>query len=217
MLSTRGKGTTFAFYVKGRRSQPPEDADHGILQHSKSKTPRGQTREAEQQEDAQSNGGSSIKKDRLTILLVEDNIVNSKVMKQQLQKQDCEVHVANHGMEAIDMLSTSSAWENMQEEADAVDFDVILIDVEMPIMDGVTCTKRIRQLEKEKKLTHHMHIIAITANARKEQLDRVIQAGCDDVLPKPFRVKECLQKIRQNLHNSRSKRTGDSIQSFVLP
>jgi len=169
---------------------------------------RDQAHEAKQQQNAQSDSASSVK-DRLSVLLCEDNIVNSKVMKQQLQKQNCEVHVANHGMEALDFLGRSSAWQGMQEEAQATDFDVILMDVEMPIMDGVTCTRRIRQLEKEGKLNRHIHIIAITANARKEQLDTLIQAGCDDVLPKPFRVKDCLEKIRQNLEQGKSKNARD--------
>lgn len=186
-----------------------------MLQPAKWKSPRGQTREAEQQEDAHSNGGSSVR-DQLSILLCEDNIVNSRVMKQQLEKQNCEVHIANHGMEALDFLGRSSAWQGMQEEAQATDFDVILMDVEMPIMDGVTCTRRIRQLEKEGKLNRHMHIIAITANARKEQLDTLIQAGCDDVLPKPFRIKDCLEKIRQNLEQDRSKNARDELQPEVL-
>ena len=211
VLSQPGKGTTFAFYVKGRRAEPPDDPASGMLQSRTSRSPRGQTREAEEQEDAQSDEGSR-GKDRLTILLCEDNIVNSKVMKQQLQKQGCEVHVATHGMEALDLLGRSSAWNGMHGETQAMEFDVILMDIEMPIMDGITCTRRIRQLEKEKKLTGRMHIIAITANARKEQIDTALQAGCDDVLPKPFRIKECLQKIRLNLEQENSKKARDNLQ-----
>lgn len=177
--------------------------------HSRTtRSPRRPTQEAEHQEDGQSDDGNLVK-DKLTILLCEDNVVNSKVMKQQLQKQGCEVHVANHGMEALDILGKSSAWYGMDEETQAMDFDVILMDVEMPIMDGITCTRRIRQLEREKKLTHRMHIIAITGNARKEQTDILIQAGCDDVLPKPFRVKDCLQKIKFNIEQERTRRVGD--------
>lgn len=180
-----------------------------------SKTPRGRIREADQQEDAQSSDESNVN-DRLTILLCEDNIVNSRVMKQQLQKQGCEVYVANHGMEALDLLGRSSAWKGMQEQTEAVDFDIILMDVEMPIMDGITCTRRIRQLEGEGKLTRHMHVIAITANARKEQLDTVIQAGCDDVLPKPFRIKDCLRKIRQNLEQDKLRKAGEKLQAGAI-
>lgn len=203
--------------MKGLRAEAPEASASApsVQQSGLSRSPRGQTHEAEEQEEVQSSSAGSVK-DHLTILLCEDNIVNSKVMKQQLQRQNCEVLVANHGMEALDFLGRSSAWQGMREEAEAIDFDVVLMDVEMPIMDGLTCTRRIRQLEREGKLTRHTHIIAITANARKEQLDSLIQAGCDDVLPKPFRIKECLDKIRLNLEQDRLKSARDKLDPETL-
>lgn len=198
VISKRGKGTTFAFYVKGRRAEIPREPA-GMMSpqlHADSAKQEGSL--AEQQRDLDSSDENSTTHD-MVILLCEDNVVNSQVLKRQLQKANCEVHVANHGMEALDILHKTKAWEGMSEQTQALDFDVVLMDVEMPIMDGLTCTRRIRQLEAEGKIRKHTNIIAITANARQEQIDTVLRAGVDDVLPKPFRVKDCLGKIKQLL------------------
>lgn len=68
---------------------------------------------------------------------------------------------------------------------------------EMPVMDGLTCTKRIRQLEKEGSIVGHIPIIAVTANARDEQIQTAIEAGMDDVVSKPFRIPDLIPKIEE--------------------
>ncbi|KAJ9651878.1 hypothetical protein H2198_008876 [Neophaeococcomyces mojaviensis] len=193
VLSQRGKGTTFAFYVKSRRAEAPDDSALMPQPAQPHKSATDALRRT-----ASSNAEKGIQ-ERLRVLLVEDNVINAKVLTKQLEKAECEVHVANHGMEALDFLRKTKAWEGIQDEQDATDIDVCLMDVEMPIMDGLTCTRRIRQLEGEGKLRRHISIVATTANARQEQIDKVIQAGADDVLPKPFKVKECLDKMREVL------------------
>lgn len=208
--SKRGEGTTFAFYVKGRRAEAPNDPAVVISHQVSAESPKHQGLVADQQR-AMERTEDNIAEKAMFVLLCEDNVVNSKVLKKQLEKANCEVHVANHGMEALDFLHKTKAWEDMTDQTQAIDFDVVLMDVEMPIMDGLTCTRRIRQLEAEGKLRKHTNIIAITANARKEQIDTVIQAGADDVLPKPFLVKDCLEKIRQILSKDlkNAKRSSD--------
>lgn len=78
----------------------------------------------------------------------------------------------------MDRLRESTYWA---EAADGgkkpIELSVILMDQEMPVMDGLTCTRRIRELEKEGKLKAHVPIIAVTANARQEQIQTALNAG----------------------------------------
>lgn len=193
VVSELGKGSTFAFYIKGRLADPPDDPTkimspaptaHGIPRLQKSSSLQ-----------LSEHGTDDVLTDPPVVLLVEDNHVNAKVLIRQLERVKCEVYLANHGMEALDFLSKTRAWKNVSAENGAVDLDCILMDTNMPIMDGVTCTRRIRQLEEEGTLIKHVNVIAITADAKQEQLDAILQAGADDVMPKPFRVKELLEKV----------------------
>ena len=111
------------------------------------------------------------------VLLVEDNLINQKVLSKQLRNVGCTVHVANHGLEALDFLSKTTLWSCSKSSGQQMDLSVILMDLEMPIMDGVTCTRRIRDLEREDKLKGHVPIIAVTANTRMEQMDLALEAG----------------------------------------
>jgi CheY-like chemotaxis protein len=111
------------------------------------------------------------------ILLVEDNLINQRVLSKQLQNIGCIVHVANHGVEALDFMQTTTLWNHGSQGEQKYQLSIILMDLEMPIMDGLTCTKRIRELEREGKLKGHVPIIAVTANTRTEQMDLAIQAG----------------------------------------
>lgn len=97
-----------------------------------------------------------------------------KVLGKQLQKAGCIVHIANHGQEALDFLQRSNVWRgNLVGEA----IDVVLMDIEMPIMDGLTCARRMRELQGQGTLIRHVPLIAVTANARKEQMEILIAAG----------------------------------------
>jgi CheY-like chemotaxis protein len=71
------------------------------------------------------------------------------------------------------------------------------MDKEMPVMDGLQCTSRIRELEQEGKFRRHVPIIAVTANARSEQIATLLAAGMDDVVSKPFRIGELIPKIEE--------------------
>lgn len=113
----------------------------------------------------------------LRVLLVEDNLINQQVLGKQLKKAGCDVAVANHGLEALKVLDEKT-------------FDVVLMDSEMPVLDGLAATRTIRQKEMagEGLLGEAMSasgprggarlpIIAVTANVRKEQIDTAIAAG----------------------------------------
>lgn len=113
------------------------------------------------------------------ILLVEDNLINQKVAFLMLTKMGCEVVIAHNGEDAIKTL-------------DKEEFDVILMDCQMPVMDGFEATTRIRARKDDKK---SIPIIAITANAIEGDRERCIAVGMDDYISKPINQKEAIEKI----------------------
>jgi two-component system, sensor histidine kinase and response regulator len=116
------------------------------------------------------------------ILLVEDNPVNQRVAQRLLQRLAAEVTIANNGVEAL---------ERMAEGA----FDAVLMDCQMPVMDGFTATLKIREMERESGLGKRMPIIALTANVMSEDREQCIAAGMDAHLGKPIvpsQLADCL-------------------------
>ncbi|MDZ3990526.1 Signal transduction histidine-protein kinase BarA [Pseudomonas sp. Teo4] len=115
---------------------------------------------------------------RARILLVEDNPVNQLVAKGMLAKLGCQVQLATQGAEALEMLEDD-------------DFDMVLMDCNMPVMDGYEASRRIRQSGRWPELP----IVALTANAMPEERERCRAAGMNDYLAKPFRREELLALI----------------------
>lgn len=109
------------------------------------------------------------------ILLAEDNLINQKVSKHALQNLGYEVEVAENGRIAVEKFKQNS-------------YDLILMDIQMPEMDGIEATKIIRRIEQERGNAKPIKIIAITANAIKEDRDRCKEAGIDGYLSKPFNL-----------------------------
>ena len=108
------------------------------------------------------------------VLLAEDNLVNQKVAMRMLEKLQCHVEVVADG------LATIEAWRKGN-------FDLILMDCQMPGMDGYEATREIRKLEQGQR---HITIVALTANAMKGDEEKCRAAGMDDFLTKPIdRVK----------------------------
>jgi CheY-like chemotaxis protein/HPt (histidine-containing phosphotransfer) domain-containing protein len=116
------------------------------------------------------------------ILLAEDGVVNQKVAIELLSKRGHHVTLANNGQEALEALN---------EQA----FDLILMDVQMPILDGLAATAAIR--EREKSSQRHTPIIAMTAHAMAGDRERCIKAGMDAYVAKPFRPQELFQVVEQ--------------------
>ena len=104
------------------------------------------------------------------ILLVEDNLVNQKVAVLMLERLGCRVDIANNGVEAVQAASANS-------------YDLVLMDCQMPEMDGFEATRRIRQQPESGK---HLPIVALTANAFEEDRKQAMAAGMDDFVTKPF-------------------------------
>ncbi|THW56846.1 hypothetical protein D6D20_08414 [Aureobasidium pullulans] len=132
--------------------------------------------------------------DSLSMLLVEDNHVNQVVLAKQLRRAGYTVFTADDGQEAFDFLKSSRHWKGHGKSSDLPRVDFICMDIEMPIIDGMTCTKMIRQAQQDGDITNHIPIIAVTANARSEQLQAAIDVGMDDGISKPFRIDD-LEKI----------------------
>lgn len=117
-------------------------------------------------------------KGRARILLVEDNPVNQLVAKGMLAKLGCQVELATQGVEAL---------ARLEEQA----FDLVLMDCNMPVMDGYEATRRIR----ERGRCPGLPIVALTANAMPEERERCRAAGMDDYLAKPFRREDLLAVV----------------------
>jgi signal transduction histidine kinase/CheY-like chemotaxis protein len=119
----------------------------------------------------------------IRILLVEDNDFNALVAREELEDaiEEVQVAVAENGAIAVEKVKMD-------------DFEVILMDVQMPVMNGYEATEKIRSMGNEKS---SVPIIAMTANVMKDEVDRCYEAGMDDFIGKPFDTGELLSKIHQ--------------------
>ena len=126
---------------------------------------------------------STSKADRnLRILLAEDNEVNQKFAVRIIEKTGHAVVVANNGREAVD------AWQRDR-------FDVILMDVQMPELDGFGATARIRELEQQRDMAQRTPIVAMTANAMKGDRERCLEAGMDGYVSKPVKRQTLFEEM----------------------
>jgi len=110
----------------------------------------------------------------LSILLVEDNELNQRLMKISLTRYNYNVSIAVNGLEGVEMFKKQK-------------FDLILMDIMMPVMDGFEATREIRNIESQNK-NGKIPIIAFTANTINNDREKCIQGGMDDILEKPFDI-----------------------------
>ncbi|QPG96064.1 hypothetical protein C2857_003038 [Epichloe festucae Fl1] len=218
--SKRGIGSKFSFYIQCRKCVNPPPAAPELARPLKLGRKSGATPSKPEtaatttttttpttpttttatprkghQSLSRSNPASGPPRSIFDVLIVEDNIVNQKVLQRQLRHCGNNTFVANHGHEALQTLQKSRFWAG--QEQSGVDISVILMDLEMPVMDGMTCARKIRELEREGTIVTHIPIIAVTAYARPEQIESAKAAGMDDVISKPFRIPELLPKIEE--------------------
>ena len=227
VASKRGEGSVFGFYIETRPAAAPEQAhdrhhppldEPAVMVNGRPSLPRrfssktevitmGSSPRSSNRTPQSPTSPVHLPQQDFRILLVEDNLVNQRVLAKQLRMAKCAVTVANHGEEALKMLEKADCWQHSRSDPAAVgngDFpnsplriDVVLMDLEMPVMNGLECCKRIRLLERKGQITRRLPVIATTANVRQEQKDEAIAAGMDDVVSKPFTVKELLDRMSE--------------------
>jgi len=130
---------------------------------------------------------------QLRVLIADDNAVNQKLMAQLISKRGHIVDVAGDGDEALEMFI---------ENGGHAGYDVLLLDEEMPRMNGIEVVRKIRQLEDEDKSLNRIPIISISGHARSEHIQWAKTAGVDDCLPKPFRMNTLLSTLELYGHRS---------------
>ncbi len=111
----------------------------------------------------------------LFILLVEDNVLNQKLIFLHLSKFGYKIDIANNGSEAVEKVKSNT-------------YDLIIMDLMMPVMDGLEASRQIRIVEKDSNI--HTPIIGLTANTLDADRDKCLQAGMDEYMAKPFELDE---------------------------
>jgi CheY-like chemotaxis protein len=125
-------------------------------------------------------------KENLKVLLVEDNLLNQKLMNINLSKLKCVVTLANNGLEGVE-------WYKKHN------YDVILMDLMMPVMDGFESAREIRKIEKEEN-RRFTPIIAFTANTLNNDFNKCIENGMNYLMEKPFSAYKFIEIIASFEH-----------------
>lgn len=151
---------------------------------------------------------------RVHVLVVEDNLVNQRIVRKQLEKAGCVVAVADNGVYALEYIKTtdvyssqssadrpsaSSKTESTSDVPSPHPLQIILMDLEMPEMGGLECVEHIRRWQSQGTITRHIPVIAVTANVRAEQIRAAKETGMDDLVSKPYRIRELVQVIEEHV------------------
>ena len=127
------------------------------------------------------------KLENANVLIVEDNLINQKVLYLGLKETVNSIDLAHNGKEAVEMFSKSK-------------YDIVLLDIQMPIMDGYKTTRKMRELELVNNI--HTPIIAMTANAMDGDKERCLEEGMDEYISKPFQIEYLIKRIEFHLSES---------------
>ncbi|KAK9763040.1 hypothetical protein K7432_010655, partial [Basidiobolus ranarum] len=214
--SKKGDGTTFSFYIKCERVEGNFDndtqeclsgeTDAGVMEYTytmphKPPVDSLRTKDSPTGEKPSGNKKTTVKKKakskkqpklskekedtvecplkpNASVLVVEDNLINQRVLKRQLELAGFTAGVAKHGAEALDILKQTS-------------YHLILMDLEMPVMGGLECTRRIREIEKASG-SRYIPIVGVSGNAREEYRCLAIESGMTDYVIKPYDKQELL-------------------------
>lgn len=118
------------------------------------------------------------------ILVVEDVELNQHLAKHIMESWGCVVEIAENGSLAVEKVKNS-------------DYDLVLMDIQMPVMDGMEATRQIRKISDTKKAT--IPIVALTANAMKAECDTYLELGMDDCMAKPFEEPMLFKTVSKNI------------------
>ena len=182
VASTAGVGSTFAFYIKARRTTtPPEEPNQPKLktrepQSTKPSISRSLSNQAPVAN--MSNQSPAPQAAKPTVLVVEDNKLNQTILAKTLTTMGCNVHLTDDGSQCIERLKQSNFWKDAPiTDASRIMIDIILMDQQMPVMDGMEATKKIREYQHTGEIVAHVPIICTTGNARDEYREAAQQAG----------------------------------------
>ncbi|RUM72239.1 MAG: hybrid sensor histidine kinase/response regulator [Sulfurovum sp.] len=137
------------------------------------------------------------------ILVTEDNIINQKLIKRILEEHGIDVDLASNGLEAFEKRKTN-------------DYDLLFMDIQMPVMDGIEATHEILDYEKDEEVPH-TPIVALTANALKGDRERFMAEGMDEYLTKPIETAELLYILNKFLSDKMYKETQEEEKETGKP
>ena len=143
------------------------------------------------------------------ILLVDDNLINQRIVRRHLESKGFYVLTAKNGMEAVEAVRVAGEAAN-KTDAPHVGFDVVLMDQEMPTMDGSQATQAIRQWETRNSsqdgAVKHVPILGVSGSVREEQMKLMRSSGMDDLIAKPYQFVDMVNKINDLIGNGASSK-----------
>lgn len=198
LVSELGTGSTFSFYVRGRTDTEAGHVSDGATLASGSKMMKRHISSNNLKRNKMvSRRDSDDKKTakHATVLIVEDNQVNQLVLNRQLKRHSFDTLTADNGEVALSILHRSTWWH--EPVPDPVHISIILCDLEMPVMDGWTFVRRVRNMQRTGELESNIKMVAVTGNARSEQVRAARDAGFDDIVCKPYSIATLVPLIHE--------------------